>query len=161
MSPALHGRTKGAGCDLTFPSSRTTGTGPSGPDRAVQGLDETIMNPRHTQEQIGLFPVANTPGTAAMDALLAEAYQARDASIAATLRRGIAAVGRVLAVIGNALVSWPQRRAAYEHLKGLSDRELADIGLSRGDISRVFEPEFTVPGRPANANLPSRKPQVA
>jgi uncharacterized protein YjiS (DUF1127 family) len=119
------------------------------------------MNPRHTQEQIGLFPVSNTPGAAGMDALMAEAYQARDAAIGEGLRRGFAAIGRVFAAIGSALVSWPQRRAAYEQLKTLSDRELDDIGLTRGEISRVFEPDFRLPARPANANLPSGKPQVA
>jgi uncharacterized protein YjiS (DUF1127 family) len=119
------------------------------------------MNPRHTQEQIGLFPVSNTPGAAGMDALLAEAYQARDAAIGAGLRRGFATVGRVLSAVGTALVTWPQRRAAYEQLKTLTDRELSDIGLTRGEISRVFEPDFQMPARPANANLPSGKPQAA
>jgi uncharacterized protein YjiS (DUF1127 family) len=35
-----------------------------------------------------------------------------------------------------------ERRRAYEQLRALTDRELADIGLARGDIGRVFEPEF-------------------
>ena len=44
------------------------------------------------------------------------------------------------------VVSWllhPGRRyAVVNELSSLSDRELADIGLNRGDISRVFDPVF-------------------
>jgi uncharacterized protein YjiS (DUF1127 family) len=35
-----------------------------------------------------------------------------------------------------------ERCRVYEHLRALTDRELADIGLARGDIGRVLEPEF-------------------
>ncbi len=35
-----------------------------------------------------------------------------------------------------------QRRAVVEELSLLSDHELADIGLSRGDIPRVFDASF-------------------
>ena len=34
------------------------------------------------------------------------------------------------------------RQAVINELSSLSDRELADIGLNRYDISRVFDPEF-------------------
>jgi uncharacterized protein YjiS (DUF1127 family) len=37
----------------------------------------------------------------------------------------------------NALRGWRERRAATMELSSLSDRNLADIGLTRGDISRV------------------------
>ncbi|MET4102433.1 uncharacterized protein YjiS (DUF1127 family) [Roseovarius sp. MBR-78] len=36
-----------------------------------------------------------------------------------------------------ALISWNDRRATRNALARLSDRELDDIGLSRGDIDRV------------------------
>ena len=36
----------------------------------------------------------------------------------------------------------PQRRATMNELRGLSERELADIGLSRSDLPRVFDPAF-------------------
>ncbi len=119
------------------------------------------MNPRQTQEQIGLFPATRTPGTVGMDTLLVEAYQARDAAIGGALRRGFQTAARALGAVATALVSWPQRRAAYEQLKSLSDRELADIGLTRSEISRVFDPDFSLPTRPANANAPVAKPQAA
>lgn len=35
-----------------------------------------------------------------------------------------------------------QRRAVIAELSMLSDRELADIGLSRVDLPRIFEPAF-------------------
>jgi uncharacterized protein YjiS (DUF1127 family) len=111
------------------------------------------MNPRHTQEQIGLFPAApQAPSVAEIDRIVAEATRARDAALAASLRRAFGRLGHALAAIGAALVSWPTRRATYEKLRRLSDRELADIGLTRGDIARVFEPDFALPAAPANAN---------
>jgi uncharacterized protein YjiS (DUF1127 family) len=36
----------------------------------------------------------------------------------------------------------PERDAAISELSALSDRELADIGLSRADVPRIFEPDF-------------------
>lgn len=121
------------------------------PGRAAP--NESIMNPRNTQEQIGLFPTLLTPpGFTQVDRIRAEAAHARDAAIAAMLRRGVAAIGRVLASVVDSARSWPERRAAYEDLRRLSDHQLADIGMTRGDIVRVFEPEFRMPARPANAN---------
>lgn len=40
------------------------------------------------------------------------------------------------------LADLPRRRAVLEELEALSDRELADIGLSRSDLSRIFDPNF-------------------
>ena len=40
------------------------------------------------------------------------------------------------------LVSLPQRRAVLDELSILTDRELADIGLNRGELGRVFDPRF-------------------
>ena len=36
-----------------------------------------------------------------------------------------------------AVVDWNEKRATRSALSKLSDRELADIGLSRGDIDRI------------------------
>ena len=36
----------------------------------------------------------------------------------------------------------PRRRAVLDELSMLSDHELADIGLSRVDLGRVFDPSF-------------------
>ena len=43
----------------------------------------------------------------------------------------------LLSRIAEALTSWNDRRATRNALARLSDRELDDIGLSRGDIDRV------------------------
>jgi uncharacterized protein YjiS (DUF1127 family) len=122
------------------------------PARAAQ--NESIMNPRRTQEQIGLFSTSTPPHTADVEAIYVEAMQARDTAIAEGIRGGLRRLGAALAAIGNALVSYPQRRAVYDDLSNLTDRELADIGLARGDIGRVFDPDFRLPRRPANGPAP-------
>ena len=94
------------------------------------------MNPRQTQEQIGLFPATT---------------QAQAETQTGSPQSLLGVIGQALAVIGSALASWPERRATYEKLRRLTDRELADIGIARGDITRVFEPDFRLPA-PANAN---------
>ncbi len=40
------------------------------------------------------------------------------------------------------LRQWRQRRQVVAELALMSDRELSDIGLSRADLSRVFDPAF-------------------
>jgi uncharacterized protein YjiS (DUF1127 family) len=100
------------------------------------------MNPRDTQEQIGLFlALPSAPGAHGIEQIRAQAIAARDAHVAGMLVRGVKAVGRLV----TALLTWPERQNTYESLRQMSDRELADIGLTRGDIARVFEPGFRLP----------------
>jgi len=40
------------------------------------------------------------------------------------------------------LLAISRRRAVLDELSSLSDRELADIGLNRAELSRVFDPRF-------------------
>jgi len=42
----------------------------------------------------------------------------------------------------SALLAMPRRRAVLDELASLSDRELADIGLNRAELSHVFDPRF-------------------
>lgn len=55
-------------------------------------------------------------------------------------RTGLAAwLSRQLA----AFVAWQRDNKAASELARLSDRELIDMGLSRSDIRRVFDPRFS------------------
>lgn len=40
------------------------------------------------------------------------------------------------------LADLPRRRAVLAELNELSEHELADIGLNRSELTRVFDPEF-------------------
>lgn len=47
-----------------------------------------------------------------------------------------------LAALGQWVAEMPRRRAVLDELSTLSDHELADIGLARNELSRVFNPTF-------------------
>jgi len=58
----------------------------------------------------------------------------------------LARVGGAFTAIGRYVAELPARRAVINELSTLSDRELADIGLARSDVRRVFDDAF-VAGR--------------
>ncbi|MGX9966918.1 DUF1127 domain-containing protein [Roseomonas sp. F4] len=106
------------------------------------------MNPRHSQEQGTLFTIVNHDRTALqIEMIRHEAMRARDAAIANGVLRFFSAIGRGLSFLGTTLRSWPTRYRTYEDLRSLTDRELADIGLTRGEISHVFDPDFRLPAK--------------
>lgn len=49
----------------------------------------------------------------------------------------VGGVGNVFATVISALSAWNDARATRRELNRLSDRELDDIGLCRGDIDRI------------------------
>ena len=57
-------------------------------------------------------------------------------------RRG----GLVAWLVGRlaAFNAWRQERQALAELESMTDRELLDIGLSRSDLGRVFNPAYNV-----------------
>ncbi|MCS6930913.1 MAG: DUF1127 domain-containing protein [Acetobacteraceae bacterium] len=99
-------------------------------------------------------PIHSTPEPPATAtdpaAIRAAAAAARDAEIGAMLRRAVAAVAGGVRWFFEMLQAWRESREAYQRLSTMSDRELADIGLDRGQIARVFDPAFR-PGAGAEA----------
>lgn len=109
------------------------------------------MDARITKAEAALLlPAATLPSRrmSEVEALRLAAIAARDAAIAAGIRRAARALGRGMAALLRAVAEFPARIATYNALRRLSDRELRDIGMTRYDIGRVFEPGFTP--RPAN-----------
>jgi uncharacterized protein YjiS (DUF1127 family) len=51
-------------------------------------------------------------------------------------------LGTWVARLVAALAEWRQRRVVMHELAMMSDRELSDIGLTRSDLGRVFDPAF-------------------
>ena len=49
--------------------------------------------------------------------------------------------GRVVKAV-KWLADQPRRAAVVQELSALSDHELSDIGLTRGDVPRIFDPAF-------------------
>ena len=86
------------------------------------------MNAPLSQEQIALLMSDHMT-------VRSHALPGADRAIAET-RPGL--LSRLGAVFG----AWLQRRAVLAELRGLSDRDLTDIGLNRADLPRVFDPAF-------------------
>ncbi|MCS6853538.1 MAG: DUF1127 domain-containing protein [Elioraea sp.] len=124
------------------------------------------MDARTPREAIEIFP-SLSPSRRAMEVeeIRLAAIRARDEAIA----RAIASAARWLWTMARkavvVLLTYPRRRALYNQLNAMTDRELADIGLTRGDLARVFDPDVATPppgpaGRegvatpePANSNV--------
>jgi uncharacterized protein YjiS (DUF1127 family) len=51
-------------------------------------------------------------------------------------------LGRWLRNIVAAFAEWRRRQVVLQEMAMMTDRELADIGLSRSDLARVFDPAF-------------------
>jgi uncharacterized protein YjiS (DUF1127 family) len=65
------------------------------------------------------------------DEVTAPAVKARHRGIGYLLGRAVAA-----------LSEWRRRRVVMQEMEMMTDRELADIGLARSDVSRVFDRAF-------------------
>ena len=47
-----------------------------------------------------------------------------------------------LATFWVAILEWRQHQAVLQEMRLMTDRELADVGLTRSDLVRVFDPAF-------------------
>ncbi len=81
---------------------------------------------------------ASSANAAAVELVRQDAIRERDAKVSQWFRN-----------VFRAIAAYPQRRRAMDELSMLTDRELADIGLNRSDISRVFD----MPAERASATI--------
>lgn len=51
-------------------------------------------------------------------------------------------IGKWMASFVAAFADWRRRQRVLQEMELMTDRELADIGLSRSDLPRVFDPAF-------------------
>lgn len=122
------------------------------------------MDARLTERELTrLLPPANFRDAEEREAIRHAAMAARDAAIADGLRRAGRGILAALTAVARAVTSWPSKRRTYAELLSLTDRELADIGLTRADVSRVFDPAFAQPQRAPKAPvaLRSQRPLAA
>jgi uncharacterized protein YjiS (DUF1127 family) len=100
------------------------------------------MNARVAKEEIALLMPSTLASYAGAD------FAAPEQAPANTLLRAV-----------RWFLDLPRRRAVIAELSALSDYELADVGLTRSDLSQVFDPAFAAqrnnvrynPGRSALA----------
>jgi len=59
-------------------------------------------------------------------------------AVIATTKRTLKAVAKFFISIGNSLAKAQQKRADYWLLNSMSDKQLKDIGITRGEIKQRF-----------------------
>ena len=69
-------------------------------------------------------------------------YNEYDEPAATSVKTPEHGVGRWLRNAVEAFAAWRRRQAVLQEMAMMTDRELADIGLSRSDLGRVFDPVF-------------------
>ena len=109
------------------------------------------MDARITKEETALLlNLAPSPRAREVEALRLAAMRARDEAIGQALSRGVSALWRGFRAVVLFIAEYPRRRAMFEQLQAMSDRELADIGLERSDLARVFDEDFSLSRAQAN-----------
>ncbi len=59
-------------------------------------------------------------------------------TVIATTKRTLKAVAKFFISVGNSLAKAQQKRADYYLLNNMSDKQLKDIGITRGEIKQRF-----------------------
>jgi uncharacterized protein YjiS (DUF1127 family) len=101
------------------------------------------MDVRITKAEAALLlPATTLPSRrqAEVEAVRLAAIAVRDDAIAAAMRRAGHAVLDTAGALVRSVLTFPGRVQTYKELRRLTDRELRDIGMTRLDIPRVFEP---------------------
>lgn len=120
------------------------------------------MDARITKEETALLlNLAPSRTAREVEAIRLAAIRARDEAIGQAIKRGVAAFFSGIRAAAVFLVNYPQRRAVFDQLQSMSDRELADIGLERSDLSRVFDEDFAVTRASARRKAPAAAQPVA
>lgn len=103
------------------------------------------MDARITKEETALLlNLAPSRRAQEVEAIRLAALRARDEAIGQALARGVTALFRGIRAALIFIVEYPRRRAVFDQLQAMSDRELADIGLERADLVRVFDEDFAI-----------------
>jgi len=108
------------------------------------------MTPRWTRMKDGLrhmsAPLAKTDFVfklATSQSYIDDDYDPAPFAAAQPAPRGLLRqIGEGLALFSRSIRNWAARQATLSEMGMMSDRELADIGLCRGDVPRVFDSEF-------------------
>lgn len=117
------------------------------------------MDARITKEETALLlNLAPSRHARDVEAIRLAAIRARDEAIGQGLARAVTATYRGIRAALLFLARYPERRAVFDQLNAMNERELADIGLERADLARVFDEDFalarTSPRRAAVAARP-------
>ena len=102
------------------------------------------MDARIRREETALLLNLTSPVPSEAELIRLEATRARDAAVGNAIGGAVKAVWHGIRATMAFLAAYPERLRVLRHLSTLTDRELADIGLERGDLSRVFDQDFAV-----------------
>jgi len=71
-----------------------------------------------------------------------DSHGASGTDAASSARAGWRALGKGFAAVLAYVAEIQRRRRDLHELSAFSDKDLSDIGLNRGDVGRIHEPEF-------------------
>jgi uncharacterized protein YjiS (DUF1127 family) len=113
------------------------------------------MDARITREETALLLNLASPAHTEVELLRLEAMRSRDAAIGTAVVRTAKTVWHGIRATLAFLAAYPKRRRVLGHLNQLTDRELADIGLTRGELTRVFDEDFAAARETKKVGLPA------